>query len=187
MFKFLEKIREAIFGERTAIELGDKIIRNKKLSDNEKLSAILEAYGKYYKFKHDDAVDLMTWEMYYEDFMIEGKYKHQLRFDKFYKSCEEEINYANSVSFMRQINFLKNIDYSKCSASEMAVVKAAIGLNATYDKEFDYEGFYVDREIRESASAKNDSLIDLIIKDYDAKHPAVEAVKTKADDDGRDI
>lgn len=187
MFKFLEKIRESIFGERTAIEISDKIIRNKKLNDNEKLSAILEAYGKYYKFKHDDAVDLMTWELYYEDFMIDGKFKHQLRFDKFYKSCEEEINYAYAVSFMRQINFLKNIDYSKCSASEIAVVKSALGLNDTYDKKFNYEMFYVDKTIRDCVNGKNDSLVDLIIKDYDAKHPALEPVKLKNNDDGRDF
>ena len=83
MWKIFEKIRETIFGERDAIELGNLTLKNKKLTPNEKLTKILTDYGKYYKYKHDDAVDLMTWELHYEDFMIDGKVKHKLRFENF--------------------------------------------------------------------------------------------------------
>ena len=36
---------------------------------------ILSHYGKYYKEKHADAVDMATWELHYEDFMIDEKTK----------------------------------------------------------------------------------------------------------------
>lgn len=188
MFNIFEKIRESIFGERTPIELGDKILKNKKLTDNEKLSAIIDAYGHYYKFKHENEVDLATWELHYEDFMIDEKYKHQLRFEKYYKMCEEDINYANIVSITRQLDALKNVDYAKCKKTELEIVKATIGLKATYDDNFDYEGFYYNGELRNGVSQKNKTVVDLIIEDYDAKHPAKEEVKkVKEDDDGRDM
>ena len=154
MLKIFEKIRTSIFGERDAIELGKLTLKNKKLTDNQKLTQILTDYGKYYKYKHADAVDLMTWELHYEDFMIDEKTKHQLRFERFYKACDEQINYANTVCLVRQLSSLKALDYTKCTPGEIDILRSAKLLTKTYNEEFDYEGFYTKVSIRDSVSEK---------------------------------
>lgn len=168
MWKIFEKIRETIFGERDAIELGNLTLKNKKLTPNEKLTKILTDYGKYYKYKHDDAVDLMTWELHYEDFMIDGKVKHKLRFEKFYDACEDQINYVNTVALVRQIKALTDVDYSKCTKTELAVVECAVDLSKVYTNDYDYEGFYVNREQREESAEKNETIIDRVKANYES-------------------
>ena len=168
MWKIFEKLRESIFGERDAIELGKLTLKNKKLNDNQKLTQILKDYGKYYKYKHDDAVDLMTWELHYEDFMIDGKTKHKLRFERFYKDCEEQLNYANTVGLVGQVGQLKNIDYTKCSPTEIEILKDINLLSKTYTNDFDYEGFYTKGSVRESVNEKNTTLAGKLISNYNA-------------------
>ena len=166
MWKVFEKIREAILGERDAIELGRQTLKNKKLSDNQKLTKILHDYGKYFKEKHADAVDLMTWELHYEDFMIDGKTKHQLRFERFYKDCDEQLTYANTVGLVRQITSLQNVDVSKCSPTELNILKGAKILTGTYNNNFDYEGFYTRSSVRESVTGKNSTMSEMLVANY---------------------
>lgn len=168
MWKIFEKIRESIFGERDAIELGKLTLKNKNLTDNQKLTQILHDYGKYYKEKHADAVDLMTWELHYEDFMIDGKTKHQLRFERFYKDCEEQLNYANTVGLVGQVTTLKGIDIDKCTKTELDILMSVKELSKTYTNDFDYEGFYTKGSVRESVNDKNTTLAEKLITNYEA-------------------
>lgn len=167
MVKILEKLKESIFGKRSVTKLGDLTLKNKKLTDNQKLKEILFIYGKYYKDKHVASVNMSTWELHYEDFMIDEKTKDKLLFDSFYRSTEEEINFTNMVCLTQQINSLKNINVEKCTKTELEILHGIKDLSQVYTQDFDYEEFYFSFLNRSEIKDQNNSMINKILTNYE--------------------
>lgn len=169
MIKILEKIRYSLFGERSITEKGDMICKNKKMTDTQKFTQLLDEYSNYLnssKFNQD--VTMEVYELYYEKFMI-NNVKHQLRYDNIKKEVVKEHNYLICTQIVRHFSTLKKIDKTSLNYKQIKLYDyLQMFAKKLYTPNFDYEKFYMDREHRDKINSVNIRLIDAIT-DYNSE------------------
>lgn len=84
-----------------------KIIKDKKLSVNDKYQKLIENYDFYYKYKWYDDANLETFELDYERFMLENGQKNARAYNKcfFYN--------LNNIALVRASELIKDVDKLK--------------------------------------------------------------------------
>lgn len=104
-------IKTALFGEPEVEEICNKIARNKKLNEYEKLSKIFATYIKYFNTKYIYDVNFAVFEKYYEYFVLPNGKKDDDKYAKvfnhtmrFYTMCHMETLYNFYVSFWDKTN-----------------------------------------------------------------------------------
>lgn len=175
MIKPLEKIRELLVGERYVTEVCNKIVKNKKLTKTEKLNLILNSYSDFYNSgKFDSNVEFVTYQEYYEYFMLDGQ-EHLARYNNVKRRVEEEKNYLITVVLTKQIETL-DLNISDCAPKQVEIIKATQSLRKNlYTKNFPYERFYIDQELREKVVEASQDLISQL-KAYNKKQQEIQAI-----------
>lgn len=163
MIKIFEKIRYALLGERTVTEKGNLIIKDKKLSDNQKMLDIFTLYSKYLNSpQFDNDVVMETYEMYYEEFMIDDV-KHPLRYERIKNEVAINQRYLICTQIVRQIAQLKKIDKNLCNNEQLKLLEnLKFFADRIYTPQFDYASFYMDKNYREHLDPLNVKLIENI-------------------------
>ena len=147
MFRVLKKW---LFGDPTVDEVCKDIVKDKKLSSQQKLETILEKYQQYFSGKFAQDVNMATYEMHYEQFM-QNDQKNEYN----YKLCYNEEK--NNMAFC-QIAMLSKF-YRQLSEQGLDKQALSHSQNRTllmlemFDKEFarvNYDGtlFYSDIEVQ---------------------------------------
>ena len=175
MIKPLGKIREFFVGGRYITEVCDKIVKNKKLSKTERLNLILNSYSDFYNSgKFDSNVEFVTYEEYYEYFMLDGE-EHLVRYNNAKRRVEEEKNYLISVVLTKQIETL-DLDIADCTPKQVEIIRSTRSLrNKLYTKDFPYERFYIDKEIRQRVVEGDSNLISQL-KAYNKKQEEIQTI-----------
>lgn len=169
MIKILEKIRYSLFGERSITEKGDLICKNKKMTDTQKFTQLLDEYSNYLNSNNfDKDVTMEVYELYYEEFMI-NDVKHQLKYDNIKKEVVKEHNYLICTQIVRQFSSLKNIDKDLLNDKQIKMYNnLQMFANQLYTPSFDYAKFYLNGEYKDTINSVNIRLIDAIT-DYNAE------------------
>ena len=175
MIKPLEKIRELFVGERDVTEICSKIVKNKKLSKMDKLNSILNSYSNFYNSgEFDSNVEFVTYQEYYEYFMLDGQ-EHLARYNRAKRLAEAEKNYLISVALTQQIETL-GLNISECTPKQVEIIKSTQSLRKhLYTKDFPYERFYIDKEMREKVVEASQDLISQL-KAYNKKQQEIQAI-----------
>ena len=175
MIKPLEKIRELLVGERDVTEICNKIVKNKKLSKMDKLNSILNSYSNFYNSgKFDSNVEFVTYQEYYEYFMLDGQ-EHLVRYNNAKRLVEEEKNYLISVVLTKQIETL-DLNIADCTPKQVEIIKATQSLRKNlYTINFPYERFYFDKEIRQRVVEGDSNLISQL-KAYNKRQEEIQAI-----------
>ena len=163
MGKFLEKIRTSIFGERHVTEKGNLILKNKKLTDTEKMAEIFNLYSKYLNSNQYDAdVTMETYEIHYEGFMVDDE-RHPLRYATIKNEVAKDQRFLICTQIVRQISLLKNIDKTLCDKKQLELLEIITSFaNKVYTPSLNYSNFYTNRETREKLNNLNQELEDKI-------------------------
>lgn len=161
MIKIFEKIRYWLFGERTVTEKGALIVKDKKLTDTEKMQKIFDLYSNYLSSKQlEYDIDFAVYELYYEE--VAGNRSNFLRIEK---AVRNDMYYVICTQFIKQISGLKKIDKSACSDDQKQLLDITNNIsNDVYTPKFDYEKFYTNSEANEIISELNQNIIEMIKK-----------------------
>ena len=146
MFKALKKW---LFGEPYVDEVCKTIVKDKKLSPEEKINTILSLYQKYFADKFHKDVNMATYEMHYEQFVD----KNGNRNDYNYKLCYNEEK--NNMAFCQVVmlsKFYKEVMQQGLDKQQLTHSQNhTLLMLEIFDKEFaklDYDGttFYTNLE-----------------------------------------
>lgn len=175
MFKI--KLNEQKLDVKNITKVGKKIIKNKILTPNQKLSLLFKYYSVYYNSDYlDNSAYVETLELYYEKFVINGVHYPTL-YKKYYELSREDINYLNIVVFVQQTVAIKNIDISLCTKMEKDLYQYVCYISKIlFNKQFDYNKYYINRAFREKVNIICWDLVDKI-KKIDTQKNKTDAIK----------
>ncbi len=117
-------IKTALFGEPEIEEICNKIARDKKLTDHEKLTQIFNNYIKYFNTKYIYDVNFAVFEKYYEYFTSPEGVKDD---EKYQEVFVDTIKYY-TLSHMENlhkfyVSFINNVDKSRLDENQQKLVK----------------------------------------------------------------
>lgn len=118
---------KAFFVNETIGDSLKYITKNKKLTNEEKLSAVFKEMQNFFAYKINTEANMATYEMHYESFM-NGDQKDIELFNKFYKSEYENLLYVACLEMFKSTNNLLegNFDWDKLTESNKNMLKATL-------------------------------------------------------------
>jgi len=128
-----------------------KTFKNKKITDEQKVSLMIKDFYFYYKNQLNDETAFCTYELYYENFMIDDNHKHNLIYKKYFDYEYYNYMYLYTVELN---NYFKDltVNSSKLSNKEQVIYKQIASLTQTcgFTNGFDYIKFYSNDALREN-------------------------------------
>ena len=116
-------IKTALFGEPEIEEICNKIAKNKKLTDHEKLTQIFDNYIKYFNTKYVYDVNFAVFEKYYEYFTLPNGKKDN---EKYAKVFNETMRYYTlfhmETLYKFYVSFINNVDKSRLDEKQQKLV-----------------------------------------------------------------
>jgi len=129
-----------------------KIFKNKKISSEQKVSLMINKYAYYFENKLHSDVEMCTKEYYFEKFMIDGKYKHEYMFKKYFNAEYENAIYLHAVTLNQYFVKLENkVDVQKLTTKEQKIFQNIISFSqrCNFHDDFNYAAFYYNEGVRE--------------------------------------
>lgn len=106
--------------------------------------------------------------------MLDGE-EHLVRYNNARRRVEEEKNYLISVVLTKQIETL-DLDIADCTPKQVEIIRSTWSLrNQLYTKDFPYERFYIDKEIRQRVVEGDSNLISQL-KAYNKKQEEIQTI-----------
>lgn len=156
-----------------------KILKNKKLSANERFEKITELYTRYFAFKLKYDVKFETYELYYERFMkFNRETGKEIRIEDEYEKCFdlqfenklylETINLLNITEKLEKQNLFPN-NLNEASKQFYNLLKD-IKIDCNLNENFDYESFYFNKKTRNLINHQTRYFFDKTVDDFKAKN-----------------
>ena len=146
----------------------NKIYNNRKLSNEQKVSLMINDFCFYYNNQLNNEVTMCTYELYYERFMIDEKHKHNVVYKKYFDYEYQNYLYLYFVELNQYFAKLsKNIDPNKINLQDKEIYVDILKLSERchFGENFDYTKFYYNEAIREMI-VKNMQVIEKHFIDY---------------------
>ncbi len=156
--EILEFIKSKFKKNKSVDKICDSIVKNKKLTDNEKFNQMLMVYGEYFKNIQHDKVDLEVYENNFEYIIIDG-YLHEYRYEKVLKETEENDTYIVCKQFIDQIKKLKYFNKNNCNKKQIEIVNNLVDVSKKYSNEFGKNGY---ENIINSCNNLKSSLVEYV-------------------------
>lgn len=141
-----------------------KIIKIKEMSANEKFSNITKIFSNYCNFQLFNDANLKTFELYYEDFMIDDNTKHEYKYSLCFDSCRKETIYYQYVRLLFNVQKLisQGLDFKKLSATENTFLNNILSIKEKFqlNEDFNFESFYYNEKLADSVSIEIEKLIN---------------------------
>lgn len=153
-------LKTILFGEPLIDEICKKILRNKKLNNDEKLDIILHKYIKYFNTKYVHDVNLATYEIYYEYFVSDnGKVKR----DKYVELFNKTMGVYTLVHMENLYKFyskLKSANIDKLDFTQKKLIENINKYEQLVDK-FNHEIhlYYSHSKIKQALDKANDKIL----------------------------
>ncbi len=155
---FKQSLFKRIFrGQDSESDITKKVVKNSNLSPAKKCIVLIDMYKYYFAQGIESDAKLQAYELYYEQFMINGQ-KDEARFMECYSYSYDDILFFNLVTLTKAIEDIKGqgIDYSELSTTKQKYVQMIQELkeNCGFDADFNYPAFYTDQVLRNDISHK---------------------------------
>lgn len=162
--------KNMIFKGKDINSILKNIIKNKKLSENERFVNLITALGAYYFLeKHYDVVNMEVFELYYERFMgPEGKDEGKYR--ELFSSVSNRMNFVRMAELVKYTKKLKNIDVEKLTDNQKSIYQDICTYKDKYfNKKFNCGLYYIDNDVRKMINSDNKIVLDKIIAEFKTK------------------
>lgn len=121
MGKILEKIKFFFWGEKLISEKLADVVKDKKLTPNEKYTKMLNLIGNYFVNEHHNNVDTTVFELHYEEFVDKDNKVDKNKYNKIFKEEDDLLSYINLSYFVQYLVGLK-LDENSLSTDEKDIL-----------------------------------------------------------------
>lgn len=134
----------------------NKILKNKKLTTNQKVTIIADGFSKYFISQISHDAYMQNLELNYEYFMIkDGEYyiQHNLRYEKCFDIEFENILLVHCIELCNAFNYLikqDDFDFKQLSDNDKLFVKQTFNMQkeCNFGAGFDGSLFYLNLDFR---------------------------------------
>lgn len=161
--KILDKIKEFFVGEDRFSDTAKKIKKNKKLTNEEKLILLNEAFFKCLDKELDNEAITSTFEFFYEEFVIDGV-THEQRFNAYLNHEKDMIATIYLKDYFDGLNkYEENCDLTLLSKKDLYLINKVKELSGKCDiNTYEFGDYFKGRTLIRS---KKSLAIEEFIKD----------------------